>query len=49
MFNVCQIFIDITLDTMDNMVYTLDIHDANIEHVIHEGNHGKSMHRENEH
>jgi len=48
MFNVCQIFIDITLDTMDNMVYTLDIHDANIEHSIHGGDHGKSIHGGNE-
>ena len=48
MFNVCQIFIDITLDTMDNMVYTLDIHDASIEHSIHGGDHGKSIHGGNE-
>jgi hypothetical protein len=48
MFNVCQIFIDITLDTMDKVDYTLDIHDANIEHIIHGGNHGKSIHGGNE-
>jgi hypothetical protein len=48
MFNVCQILFALTLDTLDNMVYTLDIHDANIEHIIHGGNHGKSIHGENE-
>ena len=48
MFNVCQIFTDITLDTVDIMVYTLDIHDANIEQIIHGGNHGKSIHGGNE-
>jgi hypothetical protein len=48
MSNVCQIFITITLDTLDKMIYTLDIHDANIGHIIHGGNHGKSIHGENE-
>jgi hypothetical protein len=48
MSNVCQIYTTITLDTLDNMVYTLDIHGANIEHIIHGGNHGKSIHGENE-
>jgi hypothetical protein len=32
MSNVCQIFISITLDTLDNMVYTLDILDTNNGH-----------------
>lgn len=36
MSNVCQIYISITLDTLDNMAYTLDIHDANNEHVSSE-------------
>ena len=48
MSNVCQIFIAITLDTLDNMVYTLDIHDANIEHIIYGGHHGNSIDGENE-
>ena len=48
MFNVCQIFITITLDTLDIMVYTLDILDTNIEHIIYGGNHGKSIDGENE-
>jgi hypothetical protein len=48
MFNVCQIFITVTLDTYDNMVYTLDIHDANIEQIVYGGNHGKSIHGGNE-
>jgi hypothetical protein len=48
MFNVCQIFITITLDTLDNMVYTLDILAANIKQKTYGGNHGKSIHGENE-
>jgi hypothetical protein len=48
MFNVCQILLTITLDTLDIMVYTIDIHDANIEHIIHGGNHGKSVHGGNQ-
>jgi hypothetical protein len=31
MFNVCQIFYTITLDTLDTMVYTLDVLDTYIE------------------
>ena len=48
MFNVCQIYFRITLDTLDNMIYTLDIHDANIERQTYGGNHGKSIYREKE-
>ncbi len=48
MFNVCQILFEITLDALDRMVYTVDIHDANIEHIIHGGNHGKSIRGGNE-
>jgi hypothetical protein len=48
MFNVCRILFIVTLDTLDTMVYTVDIHDANIEHTIHGGNHGKSIQGENE-
>ena len=48
MSNVCQIIIIITLDTLDSIDYTLDIHDAYIEHIIHGGNHGKSIHGGNE-
>ena len=32
MSNVCQIFVCITLDTLDNMAYTLDMHSPNIGH-----------------
>jgi hypothetical protein len=32
MSNVCQIFLLLTIDTLDNMGYTLDILDTNIEH-----------------
>jgi hypothetical protein len=38
----------ITLDTLDKIVYTLDVLDANIEHKIWGGNHGKSAGGENE-
>ena len=48
MFNVCQIYLAITLDTLDIKVYTLDTHDANIERIIHGGNHGKSIRGGNE-
>jgi hypothetical protein len=44
MFNVCQIYFTITLDTLDIKVYTLDIHDANIKYIVYGGNHGKSIH-----
>jgi hypothetical protein len=43
MSNVCQIFIAVTLDTLDNMVYTLDILAANTEQETYGGNHGKSI------
>lgn len=43
MSNVCQINIDITLDTLDNMVYTLDVHATNIKHKTYGGNHGKRI------
>ena len=33
MSNVCQIFIILTLDTLDIMVYTLDIAETNSEHA----------------
>jgi hypothetical protein len=48
MFNVCQIFFILTLDTMDTMVYTLDILATNIERIIDGGNHGKSIDGQNE-
>ena len=48
MSNVCQIFINITLDALDIMVYTLDILVTNIEHIIYGGNHGNSIDGENE-
>ena len=48
MSNVCQIFTAITLDTLDNMVYTLDILAANCEQETYGGNHGKSGDGENE-
>ena len=32
MSNVCQINVDITIDTLDTLRYTLDIHVTNIEH-----------------
>ena len=48
MSNVCQIFIYITLDTLDNMVYTLDILATNIKRSTYGGNHGKSIDGENE-
>ena len=48
MSNVCQIFNAVTLDTLDNMVYTLDILAANIGHQALGGNHGKSVDGENE-
>jgi hypothetical protein len=43
MFNVCQIYYAITLDTLDIKVYTLDIVAANIERQTYGGNHGKSI------
>jgi len=33
MSNVCQIFLSLTLDTLDKMVYTLDIFSANSERM----------------
>ena len=48
MFNVCQIFIDITLDTLDIKVYTLDILAAKNEQETYGGNHGKSSNGEQE-
>jgi hypothetical protein len=48
MSNVCQIIIAITLDTLDNTVYTLDIHDTYIEQKNFGGDHGKSVDGENE-
>jgi hypothetical protein len=48
MSNVCQIFIIITLDTLDSMVYTLDILDTNIKQEAYGGNHGKRIDGENE-
>jgi hypothetical protein len=48
MSNVCQIFTAITLDTLDNMVYTLYILAANSEQATYGGNHGKSGDGENE-
>ena len=48
MSNVCQIFINITLDTLDKLVYTLDILGTNIERLIYGGNHGNSIDGENE-
>mgnify|MGYP006957794283 CR=1 FL=1 len=48
MFNVCQIIFVITLDTLDNMVYTLDILATNIKESTYGGNHGKSIDGENE-
>jgi hypothetical protein len=46
MSNVCQIFIMITLDTLDIMVYTFNIHGANIERIVYGGNHGNGIHGE---
>jgi hypothetical protein len=46
--NVCQIITVVTLDTLDNMVYTLDILAANYEQTTYGGNHGKSGDGENE-
>lgn len=43
MFNVCQILITITLDTLDMMIYTLDMIVANIEQSTYGGDHGKSI------
>ncbi len=48
MSNVCQIFTSITLDTLDNTVYTLDIHVANIKQETYGENHGKRINGENE-
>jgi hypothetical protein len=38
----------ITLDTLDNMLYTLDILDANIRHEADGGDHDKSIEGESE-
>ena len=48
MFNVCQIYFTITLDTLDIKVYTLDILASNIEQETYGGNHGKSIDGESE-
>ena len=48
MSNVCQIIIAITLDTLDNMVYTLDILATNIKQATYGGTHGNSIDGENE-
>ena len=48
MFNVCQILITITLDTLDKVVYTLDMIVTNIEQSTYGGDHGKSICGENE-
>ena len=48
MSNVCQIFINITLDTLDNMVYTLDILTSNIGRQSYGGDHGTSDGGENQ-
>ena len=48
MSNVCQIFTTTTLDTLNNMGYTLDIHVTYIEHKIYGGDHGNSNDGENE-
>jgi len=47
MFNVCQILITITLDTLDMMIYTLDMIATNIERKTEGGHHGKCVHEEN--
>ena len=43
MFNVCQILLTITIDTLDKYVYTLDILAANIKHSTYGADHGKSI------
>jgi hypothetical protein len=48
MSNVCQIFLVITLDTLDIMVYTLDILVTNNEQTIYGGNYGNSIDGESE-
>ena len=48
MFNVCQILLSITLDTLDKVVYTLDMIATNIEQSTYGGNHGKSVYGEKE-
>ena len=48
MSNVCQFFYAITLDTLDMMIYTLDIHGTYSEQITYGGNHGNSLHEENE-
>ena len=45
---VCQILLTITLDTLDMMVYTLDMIATSIEQSTYGGDHGKSIHGENE-
>lgn len=42
MFNVCQKNQKITLDTLDNLAYTLDILVTNIEPQSNGGHHGES-------
>jgi hypothetical protein len=48
MSNVCQIYFKITLDTLDKMIYTLDILITNIKQKTYGGSHGKSVDGENE-
>ena len=48
MSSVCQIFITKTLDTLDNILYTLDILVTNIEQETYGGDHGKSVDGESE-
>ena len=48
MSNVCQIIYFKTLDTLDKMVYTLDILAANIEQATYGGDHGNRIGRGNE-
>ena len=48
MSNVCQIYYTITLDTLDNMVYTLDILATNSQRETEGGHHGKSFDGGNE-
>ena len=48
MSSVCQILITITLDTLDKVVYTLDMIATSIEQSTYGEDHGKSIHGENE-
>ena len=43
MFNVCQILITVTLDTLDKLVYTLDTIATNIKQSSYGVDHGKSI------